>query len=96
MSRCLANAAKSDGEGESDITIPPHTKQLSLFNVYVALSRSSGRESIRILRDFDDKTVGQGQHLMLLEEMARLEELDRKTTAAYERAVRWKTWRVTS
>jgi hypothetical protein len=37
-----------------DITKPP-TGALDLFNLYVALSRSSGRESIRLLRDFDDE-----------------------------------------
>ncbi|KAJ7643178.1 hypothetical protein B0H17DRAFT_959878 [Mycena rosella] len=36
-----------------DIGTPP-SGTLSLFNLYVALPRSSGRESIRLLRDFDD------------------------------------------
>ena len=36
-----------------NITSPP-TSGLSLFNLYVALSRSSGRDTIRLLRDFDD------------------------------------------
>jgi hypothetical protein len=35
-----------------DIASPPSFK-LSLFNLYVALSRSSGRDAIRLLRDFD-------------------------------------------
>ena len=35
-----------------DIAKPP-TGKLSLFNLYVALSRSSGRHTIHLLRDFD-------------------------------------------
>ena len=39
-----------------DIASPPRPSGgLSLFNLYVALSRSSGRETIRLLRDFDDE-----------------------------------------
>ncbi|KAF8959818.1 hypothetical protein BDZ97DRAFT_1666644, partial [Flammula alnicola] len=34
---------------------PPPSSILSLFNLHVALSRSSGRDTIRLLRDFDDK-----------------------------------------
>ncbi|KAJ7766932.1 hypothetical protein B0H14DRAFT_2969347 [Mycena olivaceomarginata] len=37
-----------------DIASPPSGTS-SLFNLYVALSRSSGRESIRLLRDFNDE-----------------------------------------
>ena len=37
-----------------DIASPP-TGTLNLFNLYVALSRSAGRHSIRLLRDFDDR-----------------------------------------
>jgi ATP-dependent exoDNAse (exonuclease V) alpha subunit len=33
---------------------PPPRGTLSLFNLYVALSRSSGRDTIPLLRDFDD------------------------------------------
>jgi len=36
-----------------DLAKPPSGGELSLFNIYVALSRSSGRDSIRLLRDFD-------------------------------------------
>ncbi|KAH9929842.1 uncharacterized protein B0H18DRAFT_996488, partial [Fomitopsis serialis] len=35
--------------------------RLGLFNLYVALSRSSGRQTIHILREFDDH-VFQGAH----------------------------------
>jgi len=58
-----------------DIASPP-TSGLSLFNLYVALSRSSGRNTIRLLRDFDDDTFLQAHVPELLEEDERLEELD--------------------
>ncbi|KAF9781548.1 PIF1-like helicase-domain-containing protein [Thelephora terrestris] len=58
-----------------DIASPP-TSGLSLFNLYVALSRSSGRDTIRLLRDFDDSTFLQGHVPELLEEDERLGGLD--------------------
>jgi hypothetical protein len=50
-----------------DIAKPP-TGSLSLFNLYVALSRSSGRDSIRLIRDFDDDIFLQRHDNKLLEE----------------------------
>ena len=61
-----------------DIASPP-TSGLSLFNLYVALSRSSGRNTIRLLRDFDDDTFLQAHVPELLEEDERLEDLDTPT-----------------
>ncbi|KAF9642459.1 hypothetical protein BDM02DRAFT_3105625, partial [Thelephora ganbajun] len=61
-----------------DIASPP-SSGLSLFNLYVALSRSSGRNTIRLLRDFDDDTFLQGHVPELLEEDKRLGELDAVT-----------------
>ncbi|PSS19942.1 hypothetical protein PHLCEN_2v3115 [Hermanssonia centrifuga] len=58
-----------------DIASPP-TGGLNLFNVYVALSRSSGRETIRLLRDFDDEVFTQAHDAELTLEDERLEELD--------------------
>ena len=58
-----------------DIASPP-SSGLSLFNLYVALSRSSGRNTIRLLRDFDDKTFLQAHVPELIEEDERLGELD--------------------
>ena len=58
-----------------DIASPP-TSGLSLFNLYVALSRSSGRNTIRLLRDFDDDTFLQAHVPELLEEDERLGESD--------------------
>ena len=61
-----------------DIASPP-SGALSLFNVYVALSRSSGRSTIRLLRDFDDKVFKRSHDPWLLEEDYWLEMLDRRT-----------------
>ncbi len=58
-----------------DIASPP-TGGLNLFNVYVALLRSSGRETIRLLRDFDDEAFTQAHDAELTLEDERLEELD--------------------
>ena len=61
-----------------DIASPP-TSGLSLFNLYVALSRSSGRNTIRLLRDFDDDMFLQAHVPDLLEEDERLGELNAAT-----------------
>lgn len=58
-----------------DIATPPRGT-MSLPNLYVALSRSAGRDTIRILRDFDDRWFLQGHDPELLREDERLEELD--------------------
>ncbi|KAI5989031.1 hypothetical protein EDD15DRAFT_2285989 [Pisolithus albus] len=61
-----------------DIATPP-SGGLNLFNLYVALSRSTGRHHIRLLRDFD-ATIFQKSHCEeLLMEDERLEEQNRKT-----------------
>lgn len=49
---------------------------LNLFNLYVALSRSSGRETIRLLRDFDEKMFLTCHSIDLLAEDDRLALLD--------------------
>jgi ATP-dependent exoDNAse (exonuclease V) alpha subunit len=61
-----------------DIASPP-TGGLDLFNLYVALSRSSGRSSIRLLRDFEDKLFLKSHDVALLAEDDRLEKLDKVT-----------------
>jgi hypothetical protein len=61
-----------------DIASPPSSR-LSLFNLYVALSRSSGRSTIRLLRDFDDDMFLQGHEPELIEEDERLEKFDEVT-----------------
>ena len=61
-----------------DIATPP-TGGLNLFNLYIALSRSSGRSTIQLLRDFDDKLFQATHQPELLAEDDRLEELNGKT-----------------
>ncbi|KAF8806045.1 hypothetical protein BYT27DRAFT_7224431 [Phlegmacium glaucopus] len=66
-----------------DITKPP-SGMLLPFNVYVALSRSRGQESIQILRDFDPELFMHHPSEDLRREMTRLEELDSKTKVEHE------------
>ena len=58
-----------------DIATPP-TGGLKLFNLYVALSRSSGRSTIRLLCDFDEKSFQMSHRSELIAKDDRLEELD--------------------
>ena len=62
-----------------DIAAPPHGK-LTLFNLYMALSWSYGRDSIHLLRDFDDNVFKATHDPILLEEDNQLDELDRRTS----------------
>ena len=64
---------------------PPPTSGLSLFNLYVSLSRSSGRETIRLLQDFDDEMFLQAHEPELIEEDERLEWMDLATKAWWDR-----------
>ena len=57
---------------------------LNAFNAYVALSRSRGRDSIRLLRDFDDKLFTTHPSSELAAEDDRLERLDLSTIQMYE------------
>lgn len=61
-----------------DIGKPP-TGTLSLFSVYVALSRSRGRDTIRLLRDFDVNLFQNHPSEALRTEMNRLEKLNEAT-----------------
>ncbi|KAF9025492.1 hypothetical protein BDZ89DRAFT_953776, partial [Hymenopellis radicata] len=63
-----------------DLARPPSGK-LSLFNMYVAPSRSSGRDTIRV----DEETLKGGHEPELMEEDERLEALneDRKKMVGY-------------
>lgn len=60
---------------------PPPTGSLSLFNLYVALSRSSGRETIRLLRDFDQRALTASHLPELSSEDDRLAQLNENTFA---------------
>ena len=66
-----------------DIASPP-TSTLSLFNLYVVLSRSAGRHSIRLLREFDNNVFRKKHDQQLLDEDARLANLDTETRCWYE------------
>ena len=61
-----------------DIASPP-SGTLDLFNLYVALSRSSGHETIWLLRDFDMDLFKQSHDTALMDEDDRLEELNQIT-----------------
>jgi len=67
-----------------DIATPP-TEGLSLFNLYVALSRSSGKSAIQLLRDFNAKVFQASHSSQLLAEDDRLKELDMETKEQWGR-----------
>lgn len=69
-----------------DIASPP-TGGLSLFNLYVALSRSSGRETIRLLRDFDDRIFMAKHDQILIQEDDRLDALNEATVKWYDQII---------
>ena len=66
-----------------DIGKPLHS-QLTPFNAYVALSRSSGRDNIRLLCGFDDRLFTKHLNEHLRHEDLWLERLDRETKARWE------------
>ena len=61
-----------------DIASPP-TGTLTPFNIYVALSRSRGREGIRLLRDFDEKLLTRHPSEFLRAEDERLARMNEET-----------------
>ena len=65
-------------------TSKPPTGKLSPFGLYVALSRSRGRKTICILRDFDLALLMHNPSEDLRVDMARLERLDERTKADFE------------
>ena len=50
----------------------PPTGALSLFNLYVALAHSSGQDTIRLIRNFDDEIFTKQHDEALTREDARL------------------------
>ncbi|KIO23538.1 hypothetical protein M407DRAFT_9370 [Tulasnella calospora MUT 4182] len=58
---------------------PVPSGSINGFNAYVALSRSSGRDTIRLLRDFDDVLFTKAPCDKLTDEDTRLEALDKET-----------------
>jgi hypothetical protein len=67
-----------------DIAHPP-SGGLTPFNAYVALSRSSGRDSIRLLRDFKDKLFTKTPCEKLKAEDQRLRGLNAQTKRLWEK-----------
>ena len=66
-----------------DISTPPYGG-LNLFNLYVALSRGTGRGGIRLLREFDHKIFfSKPLPEALVIEDSRLQELNRNTQRQY-------------
>lgn len=65
-----------------DILKPP-TGMLSPFSVYVALSRSRGRMTIHILRNFDPVLLMHHPLEDLRIDMIRLENLDQQTKESF-------------
>nr|VWO93936.1 Vacuolar protein sorting-associated protein 4 [Ganoderma boninense] len=67
-----------------DIKRPPPPGGLSLFNLYVALSRSHGRDTLRVLREFEPELLLQKHEQALLDEDERLKRLNDDTKAWWE------------
>jgi hypothetical protein len=67
-----------------DVAKPPSGK-IDLFNLYVALSRSSGRDTIRLLRDFEDDMFLTVHDPELAIEDDRLKRLDEQTEKWWKR-----------
>jgi len=60
---------------------------LTLFNAYVALSRSSGTKTIRLLRDFNDTLFQQTPSHELEAEDRRMWALNNATKLKWERGI---------
>jgi ATP-dependent exoDNAse (exonuclease V) alpha subunit len=66
-----------------DIAPPPYGR-LTPFNIYVALSRGTGRNNIRLLRDFDEKLLQQHPSEYLRLEDERLKKMNDSTQRIWE------------
>lgn len=71
-----------------DLAKPP-IGALNPFNAYVALSRSRGRDTIRLLRDFDNNLFTEHPSEELRIEDGRLQELAAKTRESISGGRRW-------
>ena len=67
-----------------DIGTPPNGR-LTPFNIYVALSRGTGRDNIRLLRDFDERLLQQHPSEYLRLEDHRLQDLNDLTKQMWEK-----------
>jgi hypothetical protein len=73
---------RSQGQTISHVNIDlasPPSGSLTPFNVYVALSRSAGHSTIRLLRDFDDLIFLKAFNIDLTQEDEHLQGLVEKT-----------------
>jgi ATP-dependent exoDNAse (exonuclease V) alpha subunit len=66
-----------------DIGPPPYGR-LTPFNIYVALSRGTGRSNIRLLRDFDERLLQEHPSEFLRLEDERLRRLNECTRQIWE------------
>jgi hypothetical protein len=83
--------AFTDYRGQGQTIVPvivdigrPPTGGITPFNAYVALSRAKGRQSIRLLRDFEDHMLQEHPSEYLRIEDERLKRLDKETNEKYE------------
>ena len=67
---------------------PPPFGHLTAFNVYVALSRGTGRDGIRLLRDFDETLLQHHPSEYLRLEDERLDTLNESTKQLWETQLR--------
>lgn len=73
-----------DRKSAWSISLRRDSAKLTPFNAYVALSRSSGQSTIRLLRDFDDHLFTTIPCPMLAAEDERVEGLDQRTKEWWE------------
>jgi len=71
--------AQTIGRLIADLGKPPPMGTLSPFSAYVTLSRSRGRDTIRLLRNFDETLFTKHPNEDLKKEMGRLKELHYQT-----------------
>lgn len=70
-----------------DIAPPPYG-HLTPFNIYVALSRGTGRDNIRLLRDFDHTLLQQHPSEFLRLEDERLQKLNESTKELWHLSIK--------
>lgn len=72
-----------------DLAQPNYGSKLDAFGAYVALSRSRGRNTIPLLRGFDESLFVNHPSPELEVEDARLAELEAETTEAWSTRTLW-------
>lgn len=78
---------RSQGQSLKPVLVdigPPPYGRLTPFNIYVALSRGTGRENIRLLRDFDETLLQQHPSEFLWLEDQRLHNLNESTKQMWQ------------